>query len=356
MASLTEVYEGGAGGPDLRRLYLGVGSFLVGIALTVGGIVVATSTGAAAALGLGTYAARELGGILAGVGLPLTFLGVVVVLPQTNRRVNAAAAVGSAVALLAVVLFAEVYPQAWFSNAFVVVGVYFLGAVTTLWALFTAVANFKTRNDPGGTVELEITEGGETRVVEVSNRNLRQKLGGVGFMGGQPDGNVETQTAGTDSGGTGGSGRTGASTTSATGANTTTTTSADRSTTGGSAGSSAGSSGGKPESLTERARSTAGSGGRSRGSGSGSRSGGGSRGGSFGTGAATSDGGTTTEDGTEFLSDGNSDPHPNQDRYCGNCSHFRYVRTDQGMQPYCGLHGDVMDDMDACSEWTPNNQ
>jgi hypothetical protein len=40
------------------------------------------------------------------------------------------------------------------------------------------------------------------------------------------------------------------------------------------------------------------------------------------------------------------------DRYCGNCAHFDYVRTDRGIQPYCGLHDELMDDMDACEEWS----
>lgn len=342
MTNLTEVYEGGAGGPDRRRLYLGVGLFLVGAALAVGGIAVGTSMEVAAALSLSTFAAREAAGIAAGVGLPATFLGVVVVLPQTSRRVDAAAVLGSVVMLFGVLLFTEVYPQAWFSNAFAVVAVYFVGAMTTLWALFTAVANFTTRNDPGGTVELRVTEGGETRVVEVSNQGLASKLGGIGLMGGTPDGDVKTQTAGSKRGTSGtasttdggaevmsnGSGPTTTESTTTVGSNT------DRP--------------GESDSLTERARS--GSGRNQRFSGSD----GGGRGGRAPSGV--SDGGTAADDGDAELLSSGADPHPNQDLYCGNCSHFRYVRTDRGMQPYCGLHSEVMDDMDACEEWTPNNQ
>ncbi|WP_276259260.1 DUF7139 domain-containing protein [Haloglomus litoreum] len=326
MASLTDVYEGGAGGPDLRRLYLGVGLFLVGAVLTVGGIVIGTSTGVAAWLGLDTFGAREVAGVAAGVGLPVTFLGVVVVLPQTTRRVNAAAVLGSAIALFGVVLFTRVYPQAWFDNAFPVVAVYFVGMMTTLWALFSAVASFKTRNDPGGTVELRITEGGETRVVEVSNQGLASKLGGIGLMGGTPDGNVQTQTAGSSSG-------------------TTATATAE-------GGAEVMSASNEPEtdSLTERARSSSGRNQRH----AGATTNGGERGARAASGV--SDGGTTTDDAEVFSGGVDADPHPNQDLYCGNCSHFRYVRTDQGMQPYCGLHSEVMDDMDACEEWTPNNR
>jgi hypothetical protein len=26
------------------------------------------------------------------------------------------------------------------------------------------------------------------------------------------------------------------------------------------------------------------------------------------------------------------------------------------MQPYCGLHDELMDDMDACEQWTPRSR
>jgi hypothetical protein len=42
------------------------------------------------------------------------------------------------------------------------------------------------------------------------------------------------------------------------------------------------------------------------------------------------------------------------DEYCGNCEHFKYVRLDGKLVPYCGLHEDLMDDMDACEQWEPN--
>lgn len=45
----------------------------------------------------------------------------------------------------------------------------------------------------------------------------------------------------------------------------------------------------------------------------------------------------------------------NPDRYCGNCAHFEYVRADGEITPYCGLRGDLMEDMDACEEWQSNS-
>lgn len=275
MASLSEVYEGGRGGADLRRLYTGVGLFLVGVVLAVTGVVFGTSTAAADQFGLGVFEAREVAVIAAGVGLPLAFIGVVTVLPQSGRRVRVAAGVGSLIALFGVLLFWEFYPMQWYGMetdyTLPVSGIYFLGVLTTFWAVFTAVANFKTRNDPGGTVKLEITKQGRTRVVEVSNEGLRTRLSGIGFLGTTPDGETPTQTAG--------------------------------------------------------------AGGNDR--------------------SAVSDGGSTTAGhDAEFL----DEPSPDHrgDVYCGNCTHFNYVRTNDGMEPYCGFHGEVMDDMEACEAWEAN--
>ena len=273
MTSLSEVYEGGRGGADLRRLYAGVGLFLVGVVLAVTGVVFGTSTAAAEAFGLDVFGAREVAVVAAGVGLPLTFIGVVTVLPQSGRRVHVAAAVGSLIALFGVLLFREFYPMQWYGMetdyTLPVSGIYFLGVLTTFWAVFTAVANFKTRNDPGGTVRLEITKQGETRVVEVSNEGLRSRLSGIGFIGSTPDGETPTQTAGA----------------------------------------------------------------RNR--------------------SPVSDGGSAAAGhDAEFLDE--PSPDPRGDVYCGNCAHFNYVRTNDGMKPYCGFHGEVMDDMEACEEWEAN--
>lgn len=280
MASLTEVYEGGAGGADLRRLYLGVGLFLVGAMLTVSGIVIGTSAGVASALGLGVFEARELAGICAGVGLPATFLGVVTVLPQAGLQLRAVAVLGAAVALVGVVAFTAVYPSQWYGMAtdytLPVVAVYFLGTITTFWCLFVAVANFKTRNDPGGTVRLEVTKEGTTKVVEVSNDRLKQGLGGIGLLGATPDGSAETQT--------------------------------------GSAAQTDGSGVASPGRPRQE---------------------------------------PTPTDDAELLEE--PAPNPRGDVYCGNCEHFSYLRTDEGLQPYCGLHTETMADMDACDEWSPNN-
>ena len=301
MASLTEVYRGKSGA-GLRRLYAGITLFGVGAVLVTAGLVVA-STGIGSRFGLGLYRARELAGVLGGLGFPAVLLGTMVALPRASRGLRTAAAVGAVVCLLGVGLFARWYPVDWIGGSgnstmtLVVAFTYFAGTILTSWSLFTAVANFKARNDPGGTISLEITKAGETRVVEVSNDELRGKLGGIGMLGGTPDGEAETQTNRDTHNAGGGNG--------------------SPSSPGGSLGGASATDGGASASRSIREPT-------------GTRSG--------------------TDD-AEFVDE---PPAPSNDRYCGNCSHFRYARTDEGLVPYCGLHSEAMDDMDACEAWSPN--
>jgi hypothetical protein len=277
MTSLAEAYERRAGEAGRRRVALGTGLFLAGAALAFGAILVLageTATPAAAA------AARQTAGVLAGLGVPAVFVGVFTVLPA-GRAERVAAAAGAGLAVLGVLAFRAVYPDAWLTvgysptpAALAVLGVYSLGLITVFWCLFTAVATFKTRNDPGGTVTMEFTQGGETRTVEVaagSAAEAREAFGsgGAAVVGGV--GRTEDTSPSADGG-----------------------------------------------VVSDDVRSI----------------------------AATEDAEVT----------GAAAPEPTNpaDEYCGNCEHFRYVRTERGIRPYCGFDDTVMDDMDACEEWTPN--
>ena len=196
MTSLADAYERRVGErADARRLYLGLGLFGVGVIAVVLGLVFGT-TDLLARFGYGTYGARKLAGALAGLGVPAVFVGIFAILPA-SRRVRAAAAIGASVAVLGVAMFWSVYPADWAGYGrdltLPVAAVYFLGTVVTLWCLFVAIATFKTRNDPGGTVSLEVTTAGETRVVEV-DRSALSGLGGVGVLGDEPVGAVDTGT------------------------------------------------------------------------------------------------------------------------------------------------------------------
>lgn len=190
MASLGEVYErkrGGGGHATPQRVLLGVSLFLLGAAMVVIGLVVA-STEALAAFDVGRYESRRIAGVLGGLGVPAVFTGILTVLPAT-RRVRAAAAVGAGIAIVGVALYWTVYPSQWLGASvdrhytFETATIYFLGTLVTFWCFFVAAANFKTRNDPGGTVELEVLTAGQTKIVEVDTSAIRSGIGGIGLFG-----------------------------------------------------------------------------------------------------------------------------------------------------------------------------
>ncbi|MFB6124642.1 MAG: hypothetical protein ABEJ59_01620 [Halanaeroarchaeum sp.] len=295
MPSLGETYERRAGAASRRQVVLGTGLFATGALLVVVGIL-AGATGLLIGNGYTVYQGREIAGILAGLGVPAVFVGITIVLPATRVH-RAAATFGSGLALLGVMLFRYAYPNHWYAGAGVPSGVtfgallvYFLGVITTFWALFTAVATFKTRNDPGGTVSLSVTTGGAAATVEAAREDFhaaKAALGGaVGVFGGVDD----------------------------------------------------------PEPLYQ----------------------------SPGADASVSDGGTDTstnisspldrpgaperpDEGVEVVKGrGNDEVEP--DRYCGNCTHFDYRREGSAMLPYCGLHDETMDDVEACQWWESNKQ
>ena len=190
MASLGEVYErkrGGGGHATPRRVLLGVSLFLLGAAMVVVGLVVA-STEILSAVDVGRYESRRIAGVLGGLGVPAVFTGILTVLPA-SERVRAAAAIGAGIAIVGVALFWTVYPGQWLGASverhytFETATIYFVGALVTFWCFFVAVANFKTRNDPGGTVELEVLTAGETKIVEVDTSAIRSGIGGIGLFG-----------------------------------------------------------------------------------------------------------------------------------------------------------------------------
>jgi hypothetical protein len=310
MTSLSEVYTGGVGTvASRRRRLLGTGLFVVGTAMVVGAIPLAT-TGLRTELGLGVYEARELAGVLAGLGLPAAFVGIFTVLPA-GRATRAAATIGASIAVLGVAVFRVVYPGSWLGTeptiAVATVLLYAVGTLVTFWCLFVGAATFKTRNEPGGTARIEVTDEGTVRVVTEADDGF-PGFGSVGLFGNDPDGGVETQTnraasgAKTGEAGLAGSGGSVPRRRSADGAG-------DATTAGDGAGAiRSGTDGSPPE----------------------------------GNAVANADVGEAVGQ------------RGRPDEYCGNCSHFRYVRADGTMAPYCGLHGELMEDMDACEQWEPN--
>ncbi|EMA07642.1 hypothetical protein SAMN05443574_106165 [Haloarcula vallismortis] len=345
MTSLTDVYEGEVGRVASRRQQLvGTALFLVGVAGLVGAIALAT-TAVGNRYGLDAYAARQIAGIIAGLGLPSVILGVFAVLPA-SRRIRLTALGGTAIAAVGVGLFQSLYPYSWTSSdpllALLTGAVYFAGIVTTFWCLFASLATFKTRNDPGGTARMEVTEEGTIRLVEEA-RTL-PGLGGIGFFGQDPDGGVETQTNRP------GAGTQGAVSDGGTGQHS-----------GNAQSDRSRQSSGRSDSGTATERqsgrqSTTRSNTESRGTGQ--------------TGPSenaldpkvaaagpeaspSTDGGTATTGHDTITETAVHQGEP--DTYCGNCRHFEYVMQDGDIEPYCSFHGEVMDDMEACSAWVRND-
>ena len=283
MASLGEVYErkrGGGGHATPRRVLLGVSLFLLGAAMVVVGLVLA-STEVLAAFDVGRYESRRIAGVLGGLGVPAVFIGILTVLPA-NERVRGAAAIGAGIAIVGVALFWTVYPSQWLGASvdrhytFETATIYFVGTLVTFWCFFVAVVNFKTRNDPGGTVELEVLTAGQTKIVEVDTSAIKSGIGGIGLFGRGAPTATTTPTAVSD---------------------------------GGSVTNTISSPGARTESVPD-------------------------------------------EDADIIRPD--AEPDGPVDRYCGNCRHFEYVKDGSAMRPYCGAHKETMDDMQPCSEWTPN--
>jgi hypothetical protein len=274
MTSLSDVYEGGINTvADPRQRRLGMMLFAVGAAMVVGAISLAT-TELSGVFGLDLFAAREVAGVLAGLGIPAAFVGLFVVLPASDRT-RAGAALGASLAILGVLLFQQAYPYRWLANdprvALATTAIYAFGTLLTLWALFISVATFNRRIDPGGNARIAITEEGNVRVISAGPDG---GSGSVGLFGREPDGTVPTQT-GTDA-----------------------------------------------EQTPEPA--------------------------SDGSGAVTND--ALVDDEIFEASQNRGMP----DEYCGNCDHFKYVRLDGELVPYCGLDEELMDDMDACEQWEEN--
>ncbi len=303
MTSLSDVYEGGVGVvADPRQRLAGAALFLAGAAMIVGAIPIAT-TDIVRGLGFSVYEGRKFAGILAGLGVPSVFVGILTVLPA-GRATRAGTAIGASLAVLGVALFGYAYPYNWVASnpglAVTTTLLYTAGTLITFWCLFLGIATFKTRNDPGGSARLEITDEGTVEIV--STDSAIPGMGGIGLFGTDPDGEVETQTnreideepivAEPD--------------------------------------------------IDEAFQSTPSETTKPTPAGDGS--------GAVDTAPETPDPAAADADIHQAVTE-----RGQPDRYCGNCSQFEYVRVDGEITPYCGFHEEVLEDMDACDQWEANS-
>lgn len=329
MTSLADAYgNAGRSAPSRRQQLAGAVLFLFGATSLVGAIGLAT-TNIGTGMGLTGYGAREVAGVIAGLGLPAVILGVFAVLPS-SRRTKLVALLGTQIALLGVASFPVLYPSTWLSSApMYALGVsllYVCGVLTTFWGLFAALAAFETRNSPGGTARMNVTEEGKIRLIE---DDTIPHLGGIGLFGSDPDGTVPTQTNRNPSSTTESAGSEEAepspNTATATHGNTDAQpTQREQST---SHRQSTPTQTGPTEHELDPTLASAGP-----------------------EASPTTDGGTATTGHDPITETAVHQGEP--DDYCGNCRHFQYVMDgDDDIQPYCSFHEELLDDMDPCPAW-----
>jgi len=177
MTSLDEAYDRRWDGlRDPHRVRAGLGLVGVGALAVLAAMVLV-------ALEPGKTGAKQTAGITAGLGVPAMLLGVVAVL-QARRRTRLGVLTGAGLTVVGVLLFWVAYPGRWTrtadSLAFETLAVYATGCVVGLWFVFSALTSTRLRNDPQGTVELEVVREGDTRRVEVSTDRYQEIVGDGG--------------------------------------------------------------------------------------------------------------------------------------------------------------------------------
>ena len=205
MPTLEEVYdrrldEDRNGG--YFRVRAGVALLSVGVFfIFFGGVVAFSETVAAVFDATVDWERWGVGAIFAGVGLPLAFTGVFVVVPAP-RRDQAIAASGILFAFLGVLLFDYAYPTMWQGNnpdlSPLVFAVYALGSFLMFGALFRSVLDIEV-SLPRSTLSFEYTERDnglpdrEERVAEMSSTSTDGGTGtGTGTGTGGAGISVET--------------------------------------------------------------------------------------------------------------------------------------------------------------------
>ncbi|MDY6780486.1 MAG: hypothetical protein SV760_08080 [Halobacteria archaeon] len=192
MPSLAEVYERSVGeAENYERLYLGLGILALGTLMLIAGGVIGVSMPVASLFGADNATEQwDLGGVLAGIGIPLALIGIFTVLP-TSKENNRVAAAGIGLGFLGVLSFVYAYPHMWYSDpvdlTWLVFLIYGTGIIVDLWALFRSVLDIEV-SLPRNSISLEyVNEDGE--VEEVSLEDVRTRDGsaetgsGVGGVG-----------------------------------------------------------------------------------------------------------------------------------------------------------------------------
>jgi len=169
MTSLDEAY--GEDSPVSRPRQAVAGGAVVGA-----GVLAIVTAMAAVWIGGESTTAKLYAGLAAGVGIPLLLLGIIIVLPA-SRRSRFGVLLGTVLSGGGVWLFNYAYPDRWTRTAdplaFETLLLYGIGCIIAVWFVFTAIVTTRLRNNPQGTVSVEVVTQGETKTVEVSRRKYR---------------------------------------------------------------------------------------------------------------------------------------------------------------------------------------
>ena len=126
---------------DSRTVYAGFALFFAGVGLVVVSIATFLWSTTTDPAGTFKFILRELAVLTGAAGIPTILLGVTVLLP-VSRRIDAVSAAGVGLCVVASARFVQVYPDAWYPNASVVVGLYALGSVVVVATAGTALSSY----------------------------------------------------------------------------------------------------------------------------------------------------------------------------------------------------------------------
>ena len=145
---------------DSRAVYAGFALFFAGVGLVVVSIATFLWSTTTDPAGTFKFVLRELAVLTGAAGIPVVLLGVTVLLP-VSRRIDAVSAAGVVACLVATARFAQVYPDAWYPNASVVVGLYALGAVVVVATAGTALSGYHAERTGQRIAREQLDDGGD---------------------------------------------------------------------------------------------------------------------------------------------------------------------------------------------------
>ena len=145
---------------DSRTVYAGFALFFAGVGLVVVSIATFLWSTTTDPAGTFKFVLRELAVVTGAAGIPTILLGVTVLLP-VSRRIDAASAAGVGLCLVATARFTQVYPDTWYPNASVVVGLYALGSVVVVATAGTALSGYHAEQTGRRIAREQLDENGD---------------------------------------------------------------------------------------------------------------------------------------------------------------------------------------------------